>query len=100
MIRDSRFFFERGKQYGWNISTLNSKSNSTLIYPSQDQTIRVFRLEDHFNVYTLHGHCGPITAAFVDHGGSNNSGGSDRDHCAGTGSQVSHPQFTAGFSFA
>ena len=53
----------------------------------------MFRLEDHFNVYTLHGHCGPITAAFVDHGGS------DRDHCAGTGSQVSLG-FTADFSFA
>ena len=55
----------------------------------QDQTIRVFRLEDHFNVYTLHGHCGPITAAFVDHGGS--GAGSERDHCAGTGSQVGKP---------
>ena len=77
----------------------NFKSSSTLIYSSQDQTIRVFRLEDHFNVYTLHGHCGPITAAFVDHGGSSSGGnGSERDHCAGTGSQVSHPQFTAGFS--
>ena len=57
----------------------------------QDQTIRVFRLEDHFNVYTLHGHCGPITAAFVDHGSSGGGGGdtgSERDHCAGTGSQV------------
>ena len=55
----------------------------------QDQTIRVFRLEDHFNVYTLHGHCGPITAAFVDHGSSGGGDtGSERDHCAGTGSQV------------
>ena len=72
-----------------------------MIYPIQDQTIRVFRLEDHFNVYTLHGHCGPITAAFVDHGGSgSNSGGTERDHCAGTGSQVSHPQFTAGVSLS
>ena len=74
-----------------------SKSNEITL---QDQTIRVFRLEDHFNVYTLHGHCGPITAAFVDHGGSSGSGGgSERDHCAGTGSQVSLG-FTADFSFA
>ena len=26
----------------------------------------MFRLEDHLAVYTLHGHCGPLTAVFID----------------------------------
>ena len=39
---------------------------------------RVFRLEDHLAVYTLHGHYGPITSAFID----------KEDHsCACSGSQ-------------
>jgi hypothetical protein len=33
---------------------------------SQDHTLRVFRVEDGLGVYTLHGHCGPITAVFID----------------------------------
>ena len=33
---------------------------------SHDHTLRVFRLEDHLAVYTLHGHCGPVTATFID----------------------------------
>ncbi|TRY79121.1 hypothetical protein TCAL_05977 [Tigriopus californicus] len=45
---------------------------------SMDHTIRIFRLEDHFNIYTLHGHCGPISTAFVDGTVAN---------CAGSGSQ-------------
>jgi hypothetical protein len=28
--------------------------------------LRVFRLEEGLGVYTLHGHCGPITALFID----------------------------------
>ena len=27
---------------------------------------QVFRLEDHLPLYTLHGHCGPITCLFID----------------------------------
>ena len=33
---------------------------------SHEHTLRVFRLEDHMAVYTLHGHYGPVTAAFID----------------------------------
>ncbi|XP_034230725.1 sterol regulatory element-binding protein cleavage-activating protein isoform X1 [Thrips palmi] len=33
---------------------------------SQDHTLKVFRLEDHLPLYTLHGHCGPITCLFID----------------------------------
>ena len=43
---------------------------------SLDHTIRIFRLDDHFNVYTLHGHCGPLTTAFVDSTSSGNVAGS------------------------
>ncbi|KAK2584484.1 hypothetical protein KPH14_006859 [Odynerus spinipes] len=33
---------------------------------SQDHTLKVFRLEDQLPLYTLHGHCGPISCLFVD----------------------------------
>ena len=33
---------------------------------SEDHTLRVFRIEDGVGVYTLHGHCGPITSVFID----------------------------------
>jgi hypothetical protein len=33
---------------------------------AQDHTLRVFRLEEGLGVYTLHGHCGPITTLFID----------------------------------
>ena len=32
----------------------------------QDHTLRMFRLEDHMAVFTLHGHLGPVTSAFID----------------------------------
>ncbi len=50
---------------------------------SMDHTLRVFRNEDHFNVFTLHGHCGPITAAFVDDHENTSSGSAS----AGSASQ-------------
>jgi len=37
-----------------------------LITGSQDHTLRVFRCDDGVGVYTLHGHCGPITSVFID----------------------------------
>ncbi|KAI4480537.1 hypothetical protein M0804_010090 [Polistes exclamans] len=33
---------------------------------SQDHTLKVYRLEDQLALYTLHGHCGPISCLFVD----------------------------------
>ncbi|KAI4501299.1 hypothetical protein M0802_003672 [Mischocyttarus mexicanus] len=33
---------------------------------SQDHTLKVYRLEDQLPLYTLHGHCGPISCLFVD----------------------------------
>ena len=52
----------------------------------------VSRLEDHFNIFTLHGHCGPVTTAFVDPGhpliGHEGAGsGSAAGQSAGSGSQ-------------
>jgi len=44
----------------------------------QDHTLRVLRLDDHIPVYTLHGHCSPVTSAFID---------SSETSCAGSGSQ-------------
>ncbi|XP_049801846.1 sterol regulatory element-binding protein cleavage-activating protein [Schistocerca nitens] len=32
----------------------------------QDHCMKVFRLEDQRPLYTLHGHCGPITCVFID----------------------------------
>lgn len=39
---------------------------SHVLTGSHDHTLRVFRLEDGLAVYTLHGHFGPLTAAFID----------------------------------
>ncbi len=44
----------------------------------QDHTLRVLRLDDHIAVYTLHGHCSPVTSAFID---------TAETSCAGSGSQ-------------
>ncbi|XP_071451860.1 sterol regulatory element-binding protein cleavage-activating protein, partial [Hetaerina americana] len=47
------------------ITVLDSEGGRILT-GSQDHTLKVFRLEDHLQMYTLHGHCGPITALFID----------------------------------
>ncbi|KAG8239294.1 hypothetical protein J437_LFUL019075 [Ladona fulva] len=47
------------------ITVLDSEGGR-IITGSQDHTLKVFRLEDHLQMYTLHGHCGPITALFID----------------------------------
>lgn len=46
---------------------------------SQDHTVKVFRLEDHFLLYTLHGHCGPITCLFIDRVCPMTSGSGSKD---------------------
>lgn len=33
---------------------------------SQDHTLKVYRVENGDRLYTLHGHCGPITCLFID----------------------------------
>uniref|UniRef100_A0A2M4A5S6 Sterol regulatory element-binding protein cleavage-activating protein n=1 Tax=Anopheles triannulatus TaxID=58253 RepID=A0A2M4A5S6_9DIPT len=46
---------------------------------SQDHTLKVFRVDNHQLLYTLHGHCGPITCLFIDqwHSGMAGSGSQD-----------------------
>lgn len=37
-----------------------------IVTGSQDHTLKVFRVENGDLLYTLHGHCGPITCLFID----------------------------------
>ncbi|XP_057669647.1 sterol regulatory element-binding protein cleavage-activating protein isoform X1 [Diorhabda carinulata] len=46
---------------------------------SQDHTLKVFKLEDGNPVYTLHGHCGPITCLFIDRVNPATSGSGSQD---------------------
>ncbi|XP_050513824.1 sterol regulatory element-binding protein cleavage-activating protein isoform X1 [Diabrotica virgifera virgifera] len=46
---------------------------------SQDHTLKVLRLEDGNPVYTLHGHCGPITCLFIDRVNPATSGSGSQD---------------------
>ncbi|ODM95859.1 Sterol regulatory element-binding protein cleavage-activating protein [Orchesella cincta] len=50
-----------------------------LLTGSQDHTIKVFRLEDHTPLYTLHGHYGPITCLFIDKFSPMTSGSGSQD---------------------
>nr|XP_050850645.1 sterol regulatory element-binding protein cleavage-activating protein [Vespula vulgaris]XP_050850646.1 sterol regulatory element-binding protein cleavage-activating protein [Vespula vulgaris]XP_050850647.1 sterol regulatory element-binding protein cleavage-activating protein [Vespula vulgaris]XP_050850648.1 sterol regulatory element-binding protein cleavage-activating protein [Vespula vulgaris]XP_050850650.1 sterol regulatory element-binding protein cleavage-activating protein [Vespula vulga len=47
------------------ITVLDSEGGRVLT-GSQDHTLKVYRLEDQLPLYTLHGHCGPISCLFVD----------------------------------
>ncbi|XP_065352415.1 sterol regulatory element-binding protein cleavage-activating protein [Cloeon dipterum] len=47
------------------ITVLDSEG-ARVLSGSQDHTLKVYRLEDQFPLFTLHGHCGPITALFID----------------------------------
>ncbi|GLV41628.1 SREBP cleavage activating protein [Carabus blaptoides fortunei] len=46
---------------------------------SQDHTLKVYRLEDASPLYTLHGHCGPITCLFIDRVSPMMSGSGSQD---------------------
>ncbi|KAJ8666955.1 hypothetical protein QAD02_008617 [Eretmocerus hayati] len=46
---------------------------------SQDHTLKVYRLEDQLPLYTLHGHCGPITCLFIDRASPMTSGSGSQD---------------------
>ncbi|KAJ9574024.1 hypothetical protein L9F63_008550, partial [Diploptera punctata] len=47
------------------ITVLDSEGGKVLT-GSKDHTLKVFRLEDQLPLYTLHGHCGPVTCLFID----------------------------------
>lgn len=46
---------------------------------SQDHTLKVFKLDDGSPIYTLHGHCGPITCLFIDRINPATSGSGSQD---------------------
>ncbi|KAI4464852.1 sterol regulatory element-binding protein cleavage-activating protein [Holotrichia oblita] len=50
-----------------------------IVSGSQDHTLKVFRLEDGTPLYTLHGHCGPITCLFIDRVCPGTSGSGSQD---------------------
>jgi len=54
-------------------------AGSRLITGSEDHTLRVFRVEDGVGVYTLHGHCGPITSVFIDRFNQSAAGSASQD---------------------
>lgn len=62
-IRCVRLYSTRAHQQP--ITVLQTEGGRVLT-GSQDHTLKVYRLEDHLPLYTLHGHCGPITCLFID----------------------------------
>lgn len=60
------------------ITVLDSEGGR-LLTGSQDHTLKVFRLEDQQPLYTLHGHCGPISCLFIDRMSPMTSGSGSQD---------------------
>ncbi|OXU21849.1 hypothetical protein TSAR_009631 [Trichomalopsis sarcophagae] len=60
------------------ITVLDSEGGRVLT-GSQDHTLKVYRLEDQMPLYTLHGHCGPITCLFIDRVSPMTSGSGSQD---------------------
>ncbi|XP_063979282.1 sterol regulatory element-binding protein cleavage-activating protein [Diachasmimorpha longicaudata] len=60
------------------ITVLDSEGGRVLT-GSQDHTLKVFRLEDQQPLYTLHGHCGPISCLFIDRANPMTSGSGSQD---------------------
>ncbi|KAK0079274.1 hypothetical protein PV325_001450 [Microctonus aethiopoides] len=60
------------------ITVLDSEGGRVLT-GSQDHTLKVFRLEDQLPLYTLHGHCGPISCLFIDRMSPMTSGSGSQD---------------------
>lgn len=60
------------------ITVLDSEGGRVLT-GSQDHTIKVYRVEDQLPLYTLHGHCGPISCLFIDRINPMTSGSGSQD---------------------
>ncbi|XP_072761424.1 sterol regulatory element-binding protein cleavage-activating protein [Anoplolepis gracilipes] len=60
------------------ITVLDSEGGRVLT-GSQDHTLKVYRLEDQLPLYTLHGHCGPISCLFIDRLSPMTSGSGSQD---------------------
>lgn len=53
--------------------------SSTVLTGSQDHTLKVYNLENNSLLYTLHGHCGPITSLFIDQWQNGTAGSGSQD---------------------
>uniref|UniRef100_A0A182Y706 Sterol regulatory element-binding protein cleavage-activating protein n=1 Tax=Anopheles stephensi TaxID=30069 RepID=A0A182Y706_ANOST len=54
-------------------------AGNTVMTGSQDHTLKVYRADNHLMLYTLHGHCGPITCLFIDQWQSGMAGSGSQD---------------------
>uniref|UniRef100_A0A182N3C3 Sterol regulatory element-binding protein cleavage-activating protein n=1 Tax=Anopheles dirus TaxID=7168 RepID=A0A182N3C3_9DIPT len=54
-------------------------AGNTVMTGSQDHTLKVYRADSHLLLYTLHGHCGPITCLFIDQWQSGMAGSGSQD---------------------
>ncbi|XP_050081317.1 sterol regulatory element-binding protein cleavage-activating protein [Anopheles maculipalpis] len=54
-------------------------AGNTVMTGSQDHTLKVYRADNHMMLYTLHGHCGPITSLFIDQWQSGMAGSGSQD---------------------
>ncbi|XP_061509303.1 sterol regulatory element-binding protein cleavage-activating protein [Anopheles gambiae] len=54
-------------------------AGNTVMTGSQDHTLKVYRADSHVMLYTLHGHCGPITCLFIDQWQSGMAGSGSQD---------------------
>uniref|UniRef100_A0A182Q249 Sterol regulatory element-binding protein cleavage-activating protein n=1 Tax=Anopheles farauti TaxID=69004 RepID=A0A182Q249_9DIPT len=54
-------------------------AGNTVMTGSQDHTLKVYRADTHLMLYTLHGHCGPITCLFIDQWQSGMAGSGSQD---------------------
>jgi len=84
---DSLSSFGEDLQLAWKHSsrahmqsiTCLAVQGNKLITGSQDHTLRVFRSDDGVSVYTLHGHCGPISSVFIDRMNPSTAGSASKD---------------------
>ncbi|KYQ48506.1 Sterol regulatory element-binding protein cleavage-activating protein [Trachymyrmex zeteki] len=75
-LRCMKIGFHRAHQQA--ITVLDSEGGRVLT-GSQDHTLKVYRLEDQLPLYTLHGHCGPISCLFIDRISPMTSGSGSQD---------------------
>ncbi|KFB47933.1 hypothetical protein ZHAS_00015995 [Anopheles sinensis] len=83
--------YTQGRQIDWGFTSAYRRSmysggvtclevaGNTVMTGSQDHTLKVFRVDNHQLLYTLHSHCGPITCLFIDHWQSGMAGSGSQD---------------------
>jgi len=76
---DLRLAWKHSSRAHMQSITCMDVQGTKLITGSQDHTLRVFRSDDGVGVYTLHGHCGPITSVFIDRLAPSTAGSASMD---------------------